>query len=111
MKTLIFLLLSSLVLVLSACDNKSTLPLPVSLNEQQAKLFAQSCAICHASSSNPAPQVGDKAAWKARIAQGMPMLYDHALKGIRAMPAKGTCTACTDKEIKNGVDYMVSKAK
>lgn len=74
-------------------------------------VFKAACTVCHTAGLMNAPKLGDKAAWKARIAQGMPMLYDHALKGIRAMPAKGTCTACTDKEIKNGVDYMVSKAK
>ncbi len=69
------------------------------------------CAMCHGAGVAGAPKFGDKAAWKARIAQGTPVLYDHALKGIRAMPAKGTCAACTEKEIKNAVDYMVSKAK
>jgi len=27
------------------------------------------------------------------------------------MPPKGGCSTCTDREIKNGVDYMVSKAR
>lgn len=74
-------------------------------------VFKAVCTTCHTAGLMNAPKLGDKAAWKPRIAQGTPMLYDHALKGIRMMPAKGTCTACTDKEIKNGVDYMVSKAK
>ncbi|PTQ91014.1 c-type cytochrome [Agitococcus lubricus] len=69
------------------------------------------CATCHAAGLMNAPKLGDKAAWKPRIAQGMPKLYEHALKGIRMMPAKGTCTNCSDKEIKNAVDYLVSKAK
>ena len=75
------------------------------------EVFKAVCTTCHTAGLMNAPKLGDKAAWKARIAQGKPMLYDHALKGIRMMPPKGTCTACTDKEIKNGVDYMVSKAK
>lgn len=75
------------------------------------EVYKAVCATCHAAGLMNAPKFGDKAAWKPRIAQGVPVLYDHALKGIRMMPAKGTCTACTDKEIKNGVDYMVSKAK
>lgn len=74
-------------------------------------VFKAACTVCHTAGLMNAPKLGDKAAWKARIAQGKPMLYDHALKGIRTMPAKGACTACTDKEIKNSVDYMVSKAK
>ncbi len=74
-------------------------------------VFKAVCTTCHTAGLMNAPKFGDKAAWKPRIAQGMPMLYDHALKGIRMMPPKGACGACTDKEIKNGVDYMVSKAK
>ncbi len=74
-------------------------------------IFKAVCTTCHTAGLMNAPKFGDKAAWKPRIAQGIPTLYDHALKGIRMMPPKGTCTACTDKEIKNGVDYMVSKAK
>ena len=74
-------------------------------------VFKAACTVCHTAGLMNAPKLGDKAAWKPRIAQGMPMLYDHAIKGIRTMPAKGTCAACSDKEVKNGVDYMVSKAK
>lgn len=74
-------------------------------------VFKAVCTTCHTAGLMNAPKLGDKAAWKPRIAQGTPMLYDHALKGIRMMPAKGACGACTDKEIKNSVDYMVSKAK
>lgn len=69
------------------------------------------CAVCHGAGIAGAPKFGDKAAWKARVAQGMPALYNNALKGIRAMPAKGTCATCTEKEIKNAVDFMVSKSK
>jgi cytochrome c5 len=86
MKTLILLLLSSLMLVLTACGNKSTLQ-PVTLNEQQAKLFEQSCKTCHANASNPAPQIGDKAAWDKRLEQGLPTLVQHAVQGFKAMPA------------------------
>ncbi len=75
------------------------------------EVFKAVCTMCHSAGVAGAPKFGDKAAWKARIAQGTPVLYDHALKGIRAMPAKGTCATCTEKEIKNAVDYMVSKAK
>jgi cytochrome c5 len=74
-------------------------------------VYKAACVVCHGAGIAGAPKFGDKAAWKARIAQGMPTLYNNALKGIRAMPAKGTCAACTEKEIKNAVDFMVSKAK
>jgi cytochrome c5 len=74
-------------------------------------VFKAVCTTCHSAGLMNAPKFGDKVAWKPRIAQTVPVLYQHALNGIRMMPAKGTCTACTEKEIKNAVDYMVSNAK
>lgn len=74
-------------------------------------VYKAACVVCHGAGIAGAPKSGDKAAWKARIAQGTPTLYSNALKGIRAMPAKGACAACTEKEIKNAVDFMVSQAK
>lgn len=75
------------------------------------QVFNAVCQGCHATGAAGAPKVGDKAAWGPRISQGKDTLYKHALGGIRAMPPKGTCMACSDEEIKNAVDYMVGKAK
>ncbi len=54
-----------------------------------------------------APKKGDAAAWEARVAQGMDVLLDHAIKGFNAMPPKGTCMACSDDEIKAAIDFML----
>ena len=105
MKTLILLLLSSLLL--TACGNKSTLQ-PVTLNEQQAKLFEQSCKTCHANASNPAPQMGDKAEWDKRLEQGLPTLVQHAVQGFKAMPAGGLCTTCTPPDFEAMIVYMAT---
>ncbi len=67
------------------------------------------CSGCHGAGVMGAPKIGT-ADWTPRNAKGKPMLYDHALHGFNMMPAKGGCAACSDDEIKNGVDYMVSKA-
>ena len=69
------------------------------------------CTACHGPGIAGAPKTGDKGAWSARIAQGEKTLIDHAVKGIRAMPAKGGCASCLDEEIANAVKYMVAKAK
>ncbi len=69
------------------------------------------CSMCHATGAAGAPKIGDKAAWKPRIAQGVDVLVKHAMSGIRAMPPKGTCAACSEAEIKNAVEYLVSQAK
>jgi cytochrome c5 len=69
------------------------------------------CSMCHAAGVAGAPKIGDKAAWAPRIAQGVDVLVQHAMSGIRAMPPKGTCAACSDAEIKGAVEYLVSQGK
>jgi cytochrome c5 len=75
------------------------------------KVYDSSCMACHATGAAGAPKTGDKAAWAPRIAQGMDMLHNHAINGIRAMPPRGTCAACSDDDLKAAVDYMVSQSK
>jgi len=75
------------------------------------EVVSGTCQMCHGAGVGGAPKIGDKAAWSPRIAQGVNTLHDHAIAGIRAMPPKGTCSACSDDEIKAAVDYMVSKSK
>src|SRR5258708_2187045 len=58
-----------------------------------------------------APKTGDKAAWKARIAAGKDALYNSALHGKNAMPAKGGLASAPDADVKAAVDYLVGLAK
>jgi cytochrome c5 len=73
--------------------------------------FKQVCSVCHMAGVAGAPKFGDKAAWAPRIATGMDKLYNAALHGLNAMPAKGGNSALSDADVKAAVDYMVSKAK
>jgi len=66
--------------------------------------------MCHAAGLMAAPKTGDKAAWKPRLAQGKATLYQHAIGGIRAMPAKGGNASLPDAEVKAAVDYLAAKA-
>ena len=74
------------------------------------KTYRVACAACHAYGA-PGPKVGDKAAWKARIAKGNDVLYTHAIKGFKTMPAKGGRMDLTDAQVKAVVDYMVKESK
>ena len=74
-------------------------------------VFEKVCTVCHGAGIAGAPKAGDKVAWVSRVAQGKPALYDHAIKGIRLMPAKGGNTALADAEVKAAVDYMIGLAK
>ena len=73
--------------------------------------FDSACTACHTAGLAGAPKLGDKAAWAPRIAQGKPALYNSALKGKGAMPAKGGNTALADEAVKAAVDYMLAAAK
>jgi len=66
------------------------------------------CASCHASGANGAPKIGDAKAWQARASQGLAALTDHALKGIRNMPAHGGNPGITDIEIERAITQMVN---
>jgi len=75
------------------------------------QIYQSSCQACHAAGVAGAPKVGDKAAWAPRIAQGMDTLLANATNGKNAMPPKGTCSACTEAELKAAIEYMVSQSQ
>jgi cytochrome c oxidase subunit 2 len=69
------------------------------------------CGACHAAGLAGAPKTGDQGQWAPRLAQGQATLYEHAIKGIRAMPPKGGNPALSDEQVKAAVDYMVAQSK
>jgi len=73
--------------------------------------YSASCAACHASGAAGAPKLGDKGAWKARIAKGNSTLFDHAINGFQGMPAKGGNASLSDDAVKAAVKYMVDGSK
>lgn len=75
------------------------------------ELFNSVCMACHGTGLAGAPKVGDKAAWKPRIAQGIDVLYTSAINGKNAMPPKGGAANASDADVKAAVDILVSKAK
>jgi cytochrome c5 len=78
------------------------------------KAYDTACFACHGAGIAGAPKFGDKAAWSARIGQGSPVLYEHAIKGFQGkagvMPPKGG-SALPDADVKAAVDYMVAAVK
>ena len=66
------------------------------------------CSMCHAAGLMNAPKIGDKDAWKPRIAQGYDTLISHAINGIRSMPARGGNSALTDVEIAGAIAEMAN---
>lgn len=80
-------------------------------NETGMKVYKSLCFSCHDNGVAGAPKPGDKAAWAPRLAQGMDLLYEHAIKGKGAMPPKGGNMSLSDADVKAAVDYMVSLSK
>ena len=75
------------------------------------EVYNGACVACHGAGIAGAPKTGDIAVWAPRIAKGINVLYEHAIKGFNAMPAKGGQVALSDDEVKAGVDYQVAKSK
>lgn len=77
--------------------------------------FKKACVLCHKNGEGGAPKLGDKEAWAPRIAQGLPMLQEHAIAGFTGatgvMPSKGGSVSLSDDEVKAAVEYMVSQAQ
>lgn len=73
------------------------------------KIVETKCIICHGTGVAGAPKFGDTAAWKPRLAKGMPTLFSHVKNGFNAMPPKGTCAECSDADLQAALEYMVKK--
>ncbi len=74
-------------------------------------VYNASCFACHGTGAAGAPMLGNADQWGPRIAQGMDTLVANAINGIRAMPPRGTCMACSDDEIKVAVEHMVNNSQ
>lgn len=68
------------------------------------------CAACHATGALKAPKIGDEAAWKPLIAEGLEHLTEAAIKGIRAMPPRGGNPQLSDIEVARAIAYMANQS-
>jgi cytochrome c5 len=72
------------------------------------KIYNTYCVACHGSGVLGAPKKGDADAWQPRIAQGPETLLKHALEGFNSMPAKGTCSDCSEQEIVSTIAFLTN---
>ena len=90
-------------------------PEPVAAALSGPQVYNNACLACHSAGVGGAPVLGDAEAWAPRIAQGMDVLKEHAIKGFQGsagyMPAKGGRTDLSDKEVADAVEYMVAEAE
>jgi cytochrome c5 len=74
------------------------------------EVVAATCVTCHGTGTQGAPKIGDREAWSKRAKQGLTSLTQHALDGIRGMPAHGGNLKLTDLEIARAVAHMVNRS-
>lgn len=77
-------------------------------------IYNNACAACHGSGAGGAPKL-ERAAWNARVAQGMDTLVRHAIDGFQGpaglMPARGGNPALSDEQVESTVKWMVDHLK
>ena len=70
------------------------------------------CLSCHAAGIAGAPKVGSAEAWAPRVAQGRDVLLQRTIEGIApGMPARGLCRSCSDEQLADAIDYMLSRSQ
>jgi cytochrome c5 len=68
------------------------------------------CSACHKQGKNGAPVIGDRNSWSKRSAQGLNNLTQHALEGIRNMPAHGGNAGLSGVDLERAIIYMVNQS-
>ncbi len=74
-------------------------------------IYGKACVVCHASGAAGAPKLGDKGAWGGRVGLGLDALVQSVTNGKGAMPPRGTCTDCSDDDLRAAVEYMLTKVQ
>lgn len=79
-------------------------------DDEGAQIVTHYCANCHAEHpiiSLGAPLIGQTDDWNPRIKQGLDVLFKHTDEGLNAMPARGGCFECSDKQLMLAVMAML----
>ena len=99
------------VMVLAAGFGGLAAPAPAQPADRSGKAVVDAtCRDCHGPGKDGAPRIGDAKAWSARAAQGLGALTEHAIAGIRRMPAHGGSSTLTDIDLARAITYMVNQS-
>ncbi len=74
------------------------------------QIYTHFCANCHA--EKPvipigAPKIRNTKDWQWRLQQGMSILFEHTDEGLNAMPPRGGCFECSDKQLMLAIIFML----
>lgn len=79
--------------------------------ERAQEAYMHYCIVCHQGGLAGAPKLRDKEDWKPRLAgRTLDDLVASSIKGLNAMPAKGTCIKCSDEDLKAAIAYMLPRS-
>ena len=74
-------------------------------------IYEQFCIVCHRDGLAGAPKIADQQDWKPRlVGRTLNDLLASVNKGLNAMPVKGTCSECSDDDLKAAIHYMLPKS-
>ncbi len=73
-------------------------------------IYKAVCSACHASGAAGSPKFGDQAKWAPLLKEGQEELVKTAIKGVRAMPARGGNPGLSDLEVERAVVYIANAA-
>lgn len=100
-------------MLLSSCGESSPKEMKVNL-ENGKVIYDKSCIACHWKGVAGAAALDDKPRWDKIAGKSMELLHQQSIDGYQGeygvMPAKGTCTDCTDQDMYDAIGYMLDKA-
>ncbi|KTD44796.1 c-type cytochrome [Legionella parisiensis] len=91
-------------------DNK-TMSDTATKTEPGQETYQQYCIVCHRDGLAGAPKFRNDQDWKPRLSgRELNDLLASSIKGLNAMPSKGTCIKCNDDDLKAAISYMLPKS-
>jgi cytochrome c5 len=94
-------------IVLSAVALALAFPAYAQVKERSGQEIVKAqCVKCHGAGVNGAPKIGDQAAWRPRLKNGLDKTVASAIHGHGKMPARGGMADLTDPEVRAAILYM-----
>jgi cytochrome c5 len=83
----------------------------VAKKEPGQETYEQYCTVCHKEGLAGAPKFRNEQDWKPRlVGRTIDDLVASSIKGLNAMPTKGTCLKCSDEDLKAAISYMLPRS-
>ncbi len=71
------------------------------------QIYQSFCGACHGTGWNGAPITGIEGDWTPRLTNGVDTMVQNVKQGLNTMPPMGTCTDCSDAELKAAIEIML----